>query len=153
MDLKCNDAFIAQVNRIELITGYDIHPRTEIPETILKHNALDEASDIDRNYFAVTAFILALAGLILTLTMREKREMFLAMIGLAGAMCMFLMRIQIQNKIARDTEDAATYIINIDFVLGYWLTLILFLIAAFMNMYALMEEERKALRGRPSEFE
>jgi len=141
VDLKCNDASITEVSGIELSIGRDIHNTAELS----LNDEENSVSHIDRNYFAVTAFVLALAGLILSLAMASKKEMFLSIVGLAGAMCLFLMKIQIVNKIARDTDNTAKYIVNIEFVFGYWLTLILFLAVAFLNMYAFMEEKRKEI--------
>ena len=143
LDLKCNDALIGEVSGADLITGEDIHVAPEV-----SFNDDDSHSYVDRNYFAVVALTLALAGFILSLVMKEKREMFLSIIGLAGAMCLFLMRIQIMNKLSSDTDDTAKYIVNIEFVFGYWFTLILFLTVAFLNMYSFMEGERKALDSK-----
>jgi len=152
MDLKCNDALIAEVSGIELITGQDIHNAPQLPDTLLKDEQNEEATHIDRNYFAVTAFILALAGLILSFAMGKMKEMFLTIIGLAGAMCLFMMKIQLMSKIAKDTDATAKYIVNIEFVFGYWLTLILFLIVAFLNLYVFMEESRKAISNKPTDL-
>jgi ABC-type branched-subunit amino acid transport system permease subunit len=119
----------------------------------LKDIESDESdSHIDRNYLAVTAFILALAGLILSFTLlsggpaqRIGREMFLGIVGLAGAMCLFIMKFQMESKIARETDNASKYLVIIEFAFGYWITLILFVAVAFLNIYFYMENARKSL--------
>ena len=153
MDIKCNDALLAEVNGMELVTGTDLHNTVELPDLKLKDIESDETdSHVDRNYLAVTAFILALAGLILSFTLgsgkpdhRIGREMFLGIVGLAGAMCLLIMKFQIESKIARETYNVSKYILNIEFAFGFWLTLILFVAAAFLNIYSYMEKARKSL--------
>jgi len=64
---------------------------------------------------------------------------------LAGAMCLLIMKFQIESKIARETYNVSKYILNIEFAFGFWLTLILFVAAAFLNIYSYMEKARKSL--------
>lgn len=152
IDIKCNDALIGEVRGMELITGEDMFDNSLLPDAAVNTDDQDVSSQIDRNYFAVAAWVLALCGLVISLTMLARKaadsggkEMLLGFIGLAGILCMLLMKMQIENRIRRDAGIASKYVIHLDFVFGYWITLVLFVLVAFMNINSFMQQKRNAV--------
>jgi hypothetical protein len=158
LNLKCNDAVMAEVSGMELVTGTSVDGITEEPDDASEEadGADSVSSHIDRNYFAVAALILALCGIVLSVTLIARssgdgtgREMLLSIIGLAGAMCLWLMKIQLESKLSGEAGGMSRYVIRLEFATGYWLTLVLFVLAAFMNVNAYIQKRREAT-GSPS---
>jgi hypothetical protein len=152
IDVKCNDALIGEVHGMELITGEDMFDNPRLPDAAVNTDDPDVSSQIDRNYFAIVAWGLALCGLVINLTLLARKapdssgkEMLLGFIGLAGILCMLLMKMQIENRVRRDAGMASQYVIHLDLAFGYWITLVLFVLVAFMNINSYMQQKRNAV--------
>lgn len=153
LNLKCNDAVMAEVSGMELVTGKSVDSITEEPDgpSAEADGADSVSSHIDRNYFAVAALILALCGIVLSVTLIARRsgdgtgrEMLLSIIGLSGAMCLWLMKIQLESILSGEAGGMSRYVISLEFAAGYWIALALFVVAAFMNVNAYIQKRREA---------
>lgn len=157
LEVKCNDAVIADLSGAELALGRRLNllkrdrsgslPQTEVTDM--------EAGSVSRNYFALAALVLALAGAAIALSLRPAppgdgsgREMLLGITGLSGAMCLLLMKIQLETEIASADIDRAKYVINLEFRYGYWLALVLFMAVAFMHIQNFRLERKKETAKR-----
>ncbi|MEO6167627.1 MAG: hypothetical protein ABIO46_15895 [Chitinophagales bacterium] len=140
LNLKCNEVNLATVKGVELVSGsrLKLQRNLDLP-SIGKDESkqLDlemEDQNIDRNYFAVAALLLAIGGLVLSFLLFLQKEMIMSTIGLGGGLALLLMRIQIDSSIEKQTHGVSNYIIHIDYVYGYWLAIVFFLVVGVYNM-------------------
>ena len=152
--VTCNDQHLATLKGAELATGYVIgsHASDSLDAFINTQSLPDDETgenphrDIDRNNFATVAWLLGIAGLVLSFLMLKYREVLVSVTGLAGGLCLILMRMQLDNS-ARDTRASEDKIINTqvryEYEVGYWLVLIFFLLAGAVNIYQYMEQKKK----------
>ena len=164
INIKCNHEELERVKGVELATGLRIgsHSKDSLQRAInaadsiatpgdhtgtdLKHRNKNDM-DIDRNNFATAAFLLAIGGLVLSFLMQWRREMLHGIIGLAGMMSLFLMRVQLDNKYPHpnripgaNSNSLIDGDITIEYETGYWLAIICFLLIAAINIYSYMEQ-------------
>jgi len=153
--IKCNNSDFKRLSGIELATGWEMgadshNSSTDSTGTSFHEDkspviSLKEFKTIDRNYFALAAFILAMSGLLLSLLLKNESQMMEGIIGLAGMMCLLLMRIQLDNSIGEKTsqeQDLANVRISFEYLTAYWLSIVCFLIEAGINMYSFMERRK-----------
>jgi len=151
IDIKCNDVELANVKGIELVTGSQISsseislPPVSKDESKNPDLTFDHQS-IDINYFAVAAFVLALGGLVLYFLLKIQKELFMGIIGFGGVLSLLLMRVQVDHSIEASTEGMSRYVVHIDYVYGYWLCMIFFLIAGAVNLFAHIEEQQLKMK-------
>ncbi|HYV93598.1 MAG TPA: hypothetical protein VE978_17620 [Chitinophagales bacterium] len=164
INIKCNHEELDRVKGIELATGCRIgnHSNDSLQQAI---NAMDSIAssphltgtevnrgndtnmNIERNNFATASLLLAIGGLVLSFLMQWRREMLQGIIGLAGMMSLFLMRVQFDNKYSHpnkipdeNTNSLIDRNITIEYETGYWLVIICFLLIAAINIYSYMEQ-------------
>ena len=148
LDLKCNDESFKTLKGIELITGSTISnvslpPVSKDGSKQLSIQPPDQ--QIERNYFAVAAFLLGLGGLALQFLMRHGKTVFTAVIGFGGGLSLLLMRIQIDNEIQKTTEGLNRYMFRAEYCYGYWIALIAFLIVGASNLFSFIEAKRREI--------
>jgi len=101
---------------------------------------------VDRNNFATVALLLAFCGLVLSFLLQWRSEMLEGIMGLAGFLCLLLMRVQLDNSNHQDLNlnagSEGIPIITIEYANGYWLALVCFLFIAAVNIYNYMEQAR-----------
>lgn len=140
LNLKCNEVNLATVKGIELVTGsrLKLQRNLDLPSIGKEEsNQLDlemEDQNIDRNYFAVAALLLAIGGLVLSFLLFLQKEMIISTIGFGGALALLLMRVQVDSSIEKETDGISNYIIHIDYVYGYWLSIVFFIVVGAYNM-------------------
>jgi hypothetical protein len=161
INVQCNHSELERVKGIELATGYRVgtHSKDSLQQAInatdsvthsVEHsyNSLNHSNDLDieRNNFATATFVLAMAGLVLSFLMQWRREMLQGIIGLAGMMSMFLMRVQLDSSYVRQNsphENLFDADLTIEYETGYWLVLVLFLLIAAININDYIEQLKK----------
>lgn len=153
LNLKCNEVKLASIQGIELVTGsrLNLQRNAELPFADKDEGkAVDidiDSQKIDRNYFAVAALFLAIGGLVLSFLLFLQKEMICSTIGLGGALALMLMRVQIDSSIEKQTNGIGNYIVHIDYVYGYWLSVVFFLVAGVYNISQHIESlQNKAKR-------
>ena len=150
IDVKCNDVSLAQVKGIDLVTGSVVHtkdlqlPRVSKDES-KEHNFEISDQPIDHNYFAIAALLLATGGLVLSFLIWLKREVLMAVIGFAGGMALLLMRVQIEHSVEGTAGGLGAYVVHLNFVYGYWISMILFFLVGAVNMFDFIEAQQRAL--------
>lgn len=137
-----------RVKGIELATGFRIENSnsalTSHDNKVSDERKYDNDPDIERNNFATASLLLALSGLVLSFLMQWRREMLQGIIGLAGMMSLFLMRIQLNNQYVQKfnvkSKNSVNINITIDYETGYWLVIACFLFIAAINIYCYIEQ-------------
>jgi hypothetical protein len=150
LDIRCNDVSLKQLNGFELATGTTIKlgNSSVLPKDESKSVDLDmDDQPIGRNYFALVALVLAVSGLVLSLLLIQPREIFSGLIAFAGLMCLLLMRIDINSSIEKDSIGYDKYVINLEYLYGYWLAVILFAVIGGYNLLRFVDRRQAELRA------
>lgn len=152
LELKCNDEHIATVKGISMVTGAQLSINDDLvlpgdPNIGAGLKGTDiRVHSLQRNYFAIASFLLAFAGFILSFLDFMKKKMMLSAAGLGGVLALLLMRVQLDALLANDAGNAGRYLLHIDYVYGYWLTIACLLLAGLSNMLEHIDTLKKNLR-------
>ncbi|MBK9730732.1 MAG: hypothetical protein IPO83_05535 [Chitinophagaceae bacterium] len=140
MNVKCNEKNLATISGIELVTGSKLNIQqnadqsNELNSTESHEETEIQDQTINRNYFAVAAWVLAISGLVLSFLFFLQKEMILSAVGLGGALSLMLMRIQLDSSLEKQSGGISNYLLHIDYVFGYWLAIVCFLAGGLSNM-------------------
>lgn len=130
--ISCQNQEIMKISGIQLITGVKIkQPSMNLFDTQPK----TEMKDIKPDVRAIIAFLSAILGLIISLFyLRNKIPILPVICGILAALGFFMLllfKISADNQIIKEGEG----IIQLKYNIGFWLSLILFLINGIINFY------------------
>ncbi len=141
VSFTCQGQRIATISGMELITGTKIEKfEMEKFDSGQTNPDLDKQRDVNSEPLAVAAFILALVGIVVSLIPRYSRMLSL-IAGALGALMLLFLRSSIGGEV---TGDFDFKIIEVSYEWGYYLSLIVFLVAFALNLYQVITENRKA---------
>ena len=153
MDFRCNNVSLKEFTGMELAMGTNMKLKrdVELPkdESISVESELDN-QHIERNYFALVALVLAVAGCLLSLLLSDYREVVTGLIGFAGLLALLIMRIQIDHSIETESAGYGKFIINLQYVYGYWLSVALFAFTGAYNLLTHIDQRQASLRKKES---
>jgi hypothetical protein len=121
MSVSCAGEDIIQVSGLDMVTG--------------SYNVPDESisSGSESELFAILALISAIIGLVACL-IRHKVAFFTRVIsGIAGIAFLVLLKLKIDNNIF----DEGQGILQVNYLIGYWLTLLAFVTAIIVSILRL----------------
>ncbi|MBA3649803.1 MAG: hypothetical protein H0W62_14880 [Chitinophagales bacterium] len=137
----CTDRELGKLSGIELITELKSTTDKTFPPSNNENIAGGTIHVIERNYFALVAIMLAIGGFILFFLLKEQKDMLLSIIGLAGLMCLLLMRIQMDNSSSK-FFSGMNCAIMLNYTYGYWFTTILFASIGTIHMNAFIQSQK-----------
>lgn len=154
-DLRCNKLAIARINGYDFIVGKDLSGIRDLKNPLL--GGADEPTEepastnkerVKPNPFAITALLCALAGLIVSFALRNRRGLVIILVLSAiGAACLLLLKISaerhLQHKIAEglDTDKLGSMGFYLEFLYGYFLAVIGFVGALIGGLIAWRESD------------
>ncbi len=141
VSFTCQGQKIADVTGMELVTGTKIEKfEMQKFDSRQKDPGLEDQRDVSSEPMAIAAFIFAIIGIVVSLIPRYSRMLSLIAGALGGLMLLFL-RSSISGEV---TGDFNFQIIQVTYEWGYYLALILFIIAFAINLYQVISENRTA---------
>jgi len=145
VEVKCNATPLYEAKGIELVTGFTVKDeKGKISEDI---SVGDNRNERQEPYaFAIAAFVLGLAGLVLSFMNFKSRPLVNAVAGALAAICLLALLVQIKSDVGRwnstgkaggdsDLFKDVTRSIRITaaFTAWYFLSLISFIAAAILS--------------------
>lgn len=144
VSFTCQEQKIATISGMELVTGTKIEKFEMQNMNIQQSNPeYDKTHVIKSQPYAIAAFIIAVLGIIISFIPRYSK-VFSVIAGALGALMLLFLRSGIGGEI---TGALDFKIIEISYEWGYYLALLLFIIAFALNLY-LMISENKQVKGR-----
>lgn len=150
IDIKCNDASLQKVNGAELATGF--HVKGPGGDNSLldsfdegfgneKQKANNKPEKKDPNMFALAALLFGAAGLLLSLLNNRKAGGVGALLtGTVAGLALIGLMIDIKDDLGKESMGKDPNIsISVEFTAWFYLTVVLFLLAAFFG-YKRMKE-------------
>ncbi len=130
VQISCGGQKLASLTGVQLMTGTEIKPPTELFG--MKANSGDlkvtsSGQKTDPNWFAAMAFIAGVAGVILAVVKTGRAGLVGGIAGAGGAVSLLVMRVNISGEMGKTPMGAAFVI---DYQIGYYLALFLFIFGA-----------------------
>jgi len=86
----------------------------------------------------IAAFIIAIAGFALSFLKGKNSSIVPAILGVAGIIVLLIFKIKTDNEILREGGGA----IQVEYVIGFWLTFLAFVLAALFNGFIFFSKEK-----------
>jgi hypothetical protein len=146
VEVKCNATPLYEAKGIDLVTGFTVKDNPD-------KNSLDnlDVNDVrnerqEGNGFAIAAFILGIAGLILSFMNFKSQPVVSSITGVLAALCLIALMIQVKADVGkwsnhpRPNSDnvffddmSRSMKITAEFTTWFYLSLISFLVAAYLS--------------------
>jgi hypothetical protein len=141
--ISCQSQDVITMTGLQMATGVEISVPNSLPtnlSSIDSLSSLTESKKIPGNSTAVLAFCTAAAGLTTTLLLKNRQQKYLipAISGGLGTLLLLFLKSNTDDSVLKQGSG----MIKINYGLGFWLALILFLGAAGLNGYQLMEDRK-----------
>lgn len=131
VSFTCQDKPVATLTGLQLVTG------TEIKQQGMWGQPKNQK--IDPEPLAIVVLSLAVIGLALSFIKSKKSAIVPMIVSLAGLIFLFLLKSKIETDATKQTQGA----IQVAFEVGFWLTLISFIIAIIINGYFFFDSKKE----------
>lgn len=135
--VSCSGTKLITVTGLDLVTGSrQINTGSGFNMEVKGGN-----NKIDRELFAILAFLLALGGLVLAL-LRKVPAKILGLISAAGTVCMLLLYRSLNHQATVQGEG-----VKVEFEPGFWLTIVVFIAGIVLHFLPMADEKPTAVQG------
>lgn len=141
LDLSCSGQKMGRVNGLQLVLGGEVETPGMFGGT--------QRDRIDPEPLAISAFIAAVIGLLLSFSNRRESKALPLLAGAGGGVFLLLLKSKAENEIAREGMG----ILHVELEAGFWLTLVLFFVVALLNLFALVQHTPTAAQESTPESE
>ncbi|MBF0558858.1 MAG: zinc ribbon domain-containing protein [Nitrospirae bacterium] len=129
VNVSCSGQHVATFSGLQLVTG------TTVNEPGLFGTS--QPRKVKGEMLAVLAFLSGIAGLVFSFSAGRVRNLASSVIGFVGVILLFLMKSKIDKDVLRQTGG----VVHLDYGLGYYLALLLFIAAIAVSVYSIMQEK------------
>jgi len=146
--ISCSGERVVTLTGVQLVTGTTIgDPETDFAQTnggpLIRPSDVKpqdrEDEKIDPEPLAIFALCSAIAGLCLSFVRDKKWTIATAIAGAVGLILLLLLKAKIDNDVLKEGEG----ILQVEYALGFWLLLVLFLCAIGLNAYLYLPESKE----------
>lgn len=89
--------------------------------------------------YAVAAFLLAVAGLAISLSRNKKANFYSAVVSAGGVVSLLLLK----TKLDQDVINSGQGLIQLEYNFGYWASFFVYILSVVLNGYIYRQSERK----------
>lgn len=152
-DFKCNNMKVASLTGINLVTGSHVNMAgadmlDDNPFGSMNGNNMNKTDSrnkkVDPNIWAIIAFLTAIAGVVVFYKKLKNEALLGTAAGAIGVVSLLLLRSAIQNKL--QVQGGGMVQVEIDFLFGYWASILAFLIAGGISYLRLRQGNSKNLK-------
>ncbi|MFZ6017846.1 MAG: zinc-ribbon domain-containing protein [Nitrospirota bacterium] len=133
VNVSCAGQKVAAFKGIQLVTGTTI----EVPG-IYEDKKVEK---VKGEVLAILVFLSAVIGFVLSFLKGKKGNLGPAIVGGFGTILLLLLTVKLDNDISREGEG----MLQLNYTVGFYLTLILFLSAIGINIYSMVREKAGVL--------
>lgn len=141
VNLSCSGQTVMSLTGFQLITGAEYSNANMFGQDMFGRNqktGMKDNREIQSQPLALLAFIMAIAGLIVSLNKKKLMYLFSFIISLLGAVFLLLLKMNIDG----DIELSGQNMIKLEYQAGYWLSLIVFIGTAVFFWMLFKEKEK-----------
>lgn len=132
VDVSCQKEKVASFSGIQLVTGTTI----EAPDTDMFGGSRRQKATPEP--WAILAFLCGVSGFIFSLMRKEVNNLLCTYAGTIGVVTLVILN----SKIKHDVLKEGRGMFQVEFGIGYYLSIILFLVAVGINIYSLAQSKR-----------
>lgn len=136
VNLSCGGQTIMSLSGFQLITGTEYHPSNMFGEN--QGGEIKESKKIEAQPLALFAIIAAVAGLILSFFKMRVIALGNIIISAAGVVFLILLKINMDGN--TELNAPGQNIITLDYQIAYWLSIIVFIVAAIVQWKVFADE-------------
>ena len=140
ISVSCGAQKVVTLSGVQLVTGTTI----EQPDLFGEGQ---QAETMDGEPLAILAFLSAVAGLGLSFLKGRKVAIAPAVSGAAGSVLLLLLKSRIDNEVLSQGGG----MIQVEYEIGFWLTILVFLSAAGLNGFLLLQSKEEVEGGESYE--
>lgn len=129
---SCNGQRVVQLTGLELVTGTSV-------QTPSSYGYASKRS-VDPEPLAVIAFIAILAGIAFAFVKGRAGNILSVLAGAVG----FISLLLLQSKLNSDAAREGASILQLDFLAGFWIALVLLLVSLTLNGYLIAKKTDSA---------
>ncbi len=150
--ITCNNQEIATMTGFKLATGGEIELKgPQLPDSMSEgkiEGSMEfkpETGQQDRNpeIFAIFTLACAVIGLIISIIMMKKKSIIPAVIGVVGFIMLLLLKFDMDG----DMSDEGQGMIMLEYMYGYWIAFICFILAALVGVAGYFSGRKTASSG------
>lgn len=133
VNLSCGGQTIMSITGFQLITGTEVNASGVFGGELNTTNeaSTEQKKEVESQPLAVFAFVAALVGLILSFLKIRFISLVNIVVSITGAVLLLLLKINLDGD--ADLNISGQNVITLDYQFAYWLSIILFLAAAFVQ--------------------
>jgi len=148
VDFKCNSVKVASLTGFNLVTGTHVKTAADNFSNDNYLNSIDnsrintqqnQGEKVEPNLWAILALLVAIGGLAAFYKKIKKESLAGTAAGAIGFLSLLILKSSIKNKISE--QSGGTVPIEIDFLFGYWASLIAFFVAGGLSYLRLKQEK------------
>lgn len=148
VDFKCNSVKVASLSGINLVTGTHIKTPSD---NLFNDNSFNSFNDnnikvqenqgqkVGPNFWAILAILVAIGGLAAFYKKIKEESLAGTAAGAIGFISLLILRSAIKNKVGE--QGGGMVEVDIDFLFGYWASLLLFFAAGGLSYLRLKQEK------------
>jgi hypothetical protein len=144
VNLSCSGQTIMSLTGLQLITGAEYSEANMFGQNMFENNNnanMKNNREIESQPLALLAFVMAIAGLIISLGKKKLTYLLCLIISALGAVFLFLLKINIDG----DAELNGQGIVKLEYQAGYWLSLLVFIATVVFFWMIFKEKENVAV--------
>lgn len=134
VNLSCSGQTIMSLSGFQLITGADYQPNNMFGESMGTETKADEK--VDSQPLALFALLAAIIALAISFVKMRTMSLVNIVMSILGAIFLILLKINMDG----DVKLSGQAVITLDYQFAYWLSIILFLAAAFVQWKIFADE-------------
>jgi hypothetical protein len=148
VNFSCGGQKIASFTGIQLVIGVKVNQppsmfgeSTGMPGSFGMETSKPKASkqgDKAQDSLIIAAFIIAIAGFALSFLKGKNNSIVPAILGVVGIIILLIFKTKTDNEILREGGGA----IQVEYVIGFWLTFLAFVLAALFNSFIFFGKEK-----------
>ena len=125
---SCNGQRLVEVTGIQLVTG----TKVDAPSAY----GYNEKREMNPEPLAILAFIATVTGIVFFFVKSKIRRILSRISGGIG----FIFVLLLQSKLNSDAANQGGNLLQVNYLIGFWIALVLLLVGAIMNIYLFLRE-------------
>lgn len=141
VNISCQNYKIASISGIQFVTGTTLEQPKMFDQQFGTQNIPPtkptKEEKIKPQLYVILALICVIAGIVLSFVKGKLGALTTSIAGAVGFIFVILQKFKLENELVKQSQG----LIQVDYLLGFYLTLILFLFAVAINVYSLTQSE------------
>lgn len=130
VNLTCSGEKMMTFTGFQMVTGTTIQQPSMFGEQA-------PAEEVPAEPLAMVAFLIAIAGLALSFTIKRPGPLVAAILSGVGALAMLVLKAKLDNEALKHGQG----LVQIEYSFGFWSSLLLFVASGFLNGFLLSHKD------------